>query len=137
MSSTATRHAKSTFVSVTPLLPAGPKLDEALRYYVGHLGFRVRWQGPGIAGIERDGVSFNLLQSDDRHWAENSSHNIGVHDLGALYEELRNVPGRVGKIEEKPWGRVEFHLVEPNGVCFQFYELEEPLASAQRAHSTE
>lgn len=127
----------ATFASVTTLLPAGPSLDDALRYYVGHLGFRVLWQGAGIAGIERGGVSFNLMQSDDRQWAENSSHSIGVHDLGALYQELRDVPGRVGKIEEKPWGRVEFHLVEPNGVCFQFYEAEEPPLATTRSKSTD
>ena len=126
-----------SFASVTTLLPAGPSLEDALRYYVGYMGFRVLWQGPGIAGIERDGVSFNLFQSDDRHWAENSSHSIGVHDLGALYEELRDIPGRVGRIEEKPWGRVEFHVVEPNGVCFQFYEAEEPPLATTRSRSTD
>jgi hypothetical protein len=26
-------------------VPAGPSLDEALRLYVGHLGFHVTWQG--------------------------------------------------------------------------------------------
>ena len=28
----------------------------------------------------------------------------------------------VGPLEVKAWGRHEFHMVEPAGVCFQFYQ---------------
>lgn len=112
-----------TFDSVTPLVPAGPSLEEALRLWVGHLGFHVTWQGPNMAGIERDGVSFNLVQSDDSHWAENSSYSIGVHGLVALYDAwVASVPARIGALERKPWDRVEFHMILPSGVCLQFYE---------------
>ncbi|MEO8162076.1 MAG: hypothetical protein ABI588_11720 [Arenimonas sp.] len=117
--------ALKTFVSVTPLLPAGPSMDEALKLYVGHLGFSVTWQGPGMAGIERDSVAFNLVQNDDRHWAENSSYSIGVNGLVALYDAFRDVPAHVGALEPKPWGRTEFHLLLPSGVCLQFYESEQ------------
>jgi catechol 2,3-dioxygenase-like lactoylglutathione lyase family enzyme len=112
-----------SLVSVTPLVPAGPSLDDALRLYVGHLGFHVTWQGPNMAGIERDGVAFNLMQSEDRHWAENSSYSIGVHGLVALYDAWKDaVPARIGALERKAWDRVEFHMVLPSGVCLQFYE---------------
>ena len=112
-----------SFVSVTPLVPAGPSLEEALRLYVGHLGFHVTWQVPNMAGIERDGVAFNLMQSDDRHWAENSSYSIAVHGLVALYDAWKDsVPARIGALERKAWDRVEFHMVLPSGVCLQFYE---------------
>jgi hypothetical protein len=112
-----------TFDSVTPLVPAGPSLEDALRLWVGHLGFHVTWQGPNMAGIERDGVSFNLVQSDDSHWAENSSYSIGVHGLVALYDAwVASVPARIGALERKPWDRVEFHMILPSGVCLQFYE---------------
>jgi catechol 2,3-dioxygenase-like lactoylglutathione lyase family enzyme len=121
---TPTRTPK-TFVSVTPLIPAGPSLDDALKLYVGHLGFHVVWQGPGMAGIERDGVAFNLVQNEDRHWAENSSYSIGVHGLVALYDAMREVPARVGALEPKAWGRTEFHMVLPSGVCLQFYESDQ------------
>ena len=113
----------ATFVSATPLVPAGPSLEEALRLYVGHMGFHVTWQGPNMAGIARDGVAFNLMQSEDRHWAENSSYSIGVHGLVALYDAWKDsVPARIGALERKAWDRVEFHMILPSGVCLQFYE---------------
>lgn len=113
---------KTTFHSVTPLLPTGGSLPDALRFFTEHLGFAVVWQGGSMAGIERDGVGFNLVENDNREWAENASFSIGVTDLHALFEEYRHIPARVGPLEMKAWGRREFHLVAPSGVCFQFYE---------------
>ncbi len=57
-------------------------------------------------------------------WADNASFSIGVSDLEALYQEYRNISGKVGALETKTWGRREFHLIVPSGVCFQFYQRE-------------
>lgn len=128
----------ATFVTATPLVPAGPSLEEALRLYVGHMGFHVVWQAPGAAGIERDGVSFNLVQNSNREWAENCSISIGVQDLVGLYYEYADLPGtRVGIIEVKAWGRNEFHIVLPSGVCLQFYEAEDLPLGSSRQRSTD
>jgi catechol 2,3-dioxygenase-like lactoylglutathione lyase family enzyme len=113
---------KASLRSVTPLIPSGGALADALAFYTKHMGFSILWEGGGMAGIERDGVAFNLVESDDRAWADNASFSIGVSGLDALYEEYREIPGRVGPLEPKPWGRREFHLVLPSGVCLQFYE---------------
>jgi hypothetical protein len=69
-------------------------------------------------------VSFNLVESDNVNWAENASCSIGVDDLDALHEEYRGARARVGPLEMKSWGRREFHMVVPSGVCFQFYQAE-------------
>ena len=115
---------EARFVSVTPLIPTGGSLEEAIRFYTEHLGFRVAWQGAPMAGIERDGVAFNLIENSDKAWAENSSFSIGVVGLEDLYREIHAIPAQVGRLEKKAWGRVEFHLVAPSGVCLQFYERE-------------
>ena len=73
-------------------------------------------------GFARDGVAFNLVVNDSREWAENSSYSIGVAGLDALYEQFRTIPARVGPLERKPWGRREFHMIVPSGVCLQFYD---------------
>ena len=113
---------KPRFSSVTPLIPAGPQLSEGLDFFTQHMGFSIVWQYGEMAGIERDGVAFNLVQNDDKTWAENASFSIGVSDLDGLYQEYRQIPARVGPLEEKAWGRREFHLITPNGICFQFYQ---------------
>jgi hypothetical protein len=115
---------KALLTSVTPLIPSGGSLDDAILFYAEHMGFSIVWQGGNMAGIERDGVAFNLVENDDKSWADNASFSIGVVGLDALYQEYRHMPARVGPLEPKPWGRVEFHVIVPSGVCFQFYERE-------------
>ncbi|MEA3209526.1 MAG: hypothetical protein QOE70_2583 [Chthoniobacter sp.] len=113
---------KAAFNSITPLIPAGESLAAALRFYTEHMGFSIAWQGDGMAGLERDSVAINLVENDNRTWADNASFGIGVSDLEALYSEYRTLPAQVGPLELKPWGRREFHLIVPSGVCFQYYQ---------------
>jgi hypothetical protein len=109
------------FLAVTPLVPAGPNLADALRFYTDQLGFVVAWQAGGMAGVRRGNVELNLVENTDSGWAENASFSIGVDDLDALYEEYRGIAAQVGPLEIKVWGRREFHMIVPSGVCFQFY----------------
>jgi catechol 2,3-dioxygenase-like lactoylglutathione lyase family enzyme len=115
---------RSSFHSVTPLIPAGRSLAQALAFYTEQMGFSVVWRDGGAAGIARDGVAFNIVENDNREWAENASFSIGVSDLEALYGEYRRISAEVGALETKAWGRREFHLIAPSGVCFQFYQSE-------------
>lgn len=114
--------AKASLRFLTPLIPSGGSLEEALAFYREHMGFTVTWAGDGMAGIERDGIAFHLVENDNRTWAENASFSIGVSDLEALYEEYHQIPANVGPLETKPWGRREFHMIGPSGVCLQFYQ---------------
>lgn len=116
---------RASLRSLTPMIPSGGGLAEALAFYVDHLGFSVTWQGSGMAGIQRDDIAFNLIENDNRQWIENSSFSIGVSDLDALYQEYRGIPANVGPLEVKFWGRREFHMIVPSGVCLQFYEQEQ------------
>lgn len=115
---------RASLQTVTPLIPSGGGLAEALAFYTGQMGFSVVWEGGGMAGIARDGVTFNLVENNNRSWAENASFSIGVSNLDALYEEYRHIAAAVGPLETKAWGRREFHLLAPSGVAFQFYQRE-------------
>ncbi len=113
---------KTAFHSLTPMIPTGSSLATALTFYTEHMGFSIVWEGGGMAGIARNDISFNLVENNNREWAENASFSIGVSDLDALYQEYKNIPAKVGALEMKFWGRLEFHLIAPSGVCFQFYQ---------------
>lgn len=114
---------RSAMLSITPMIPGGANLAEDVNFYKEQLGFRVLWEGLGMAGVARDSVSFHLVKNENREWSDNASFSIGVSDLDALYEEYRDVRNaRVGPLELKAWGRREFHMVVPSGVCLQFYQ---------------
>lgn len=115
---------KARLQSVTPLIPAGRDLAAALAFYTAQMGFTIVWQSESMAGIARDNIAFNLVVNESREWAENASFSIGVSDLDGLYAEYQQVQAQVGPLEMKCWGRREFHLIEPSGVCLQFYQAE-------------
>jgi len=106
------------------MIPAGKNLADALEFYTKKMGFSIVWQVAQMAGIQRGAVMINLVPNDEKIWAENASFSIGVSDLDALYNEYQSTLTEVGQLEMKIWGRREFHLIVPSGVCFQFYEVE-------------
>ncbi len=123
---------RSALLSVTPMIPTGGSLADALKFYTEQLGFSVAWQAAEMAGIARDAISFNLVENNNREWINNSSFSIGVSNLDALYDEYRGASARVGPLETKAWGRREFHMIVPFGVCLQFYS-QDSSPSAQPA----
>ena len=112
---------KASLLSITPLIPTGGSLADARSFYTEQLGFSILWEAAGMVGIARDDVSFNLVENDNRQWAENASFSIGVSNLDALYDEYRGIAARVGPLETRAWGRREFHMIVPSGICLQFY----------------
>ena len=110
------------FLSVTPMIATGGSLEEALSFYRDRMGFTVEWQGDGGAGIRRGAIAFNLVVNNNREWIENSSYSIGVSDLDVLYEEYRGLQVKIKPPEVQPWGRREFHMIVPSGICLQFYQ---------------
>ncbi len=114
----------ATLLSITPLIPAGDDIAAGVRFFTEELGFSLTWQYGTMAGVRRGQAEFNLVENSTVAWAENSSASIGVDDLAALYAEYRTTSARVGPLEMKSWGRREFHMILPSGVCLQFYEVE-------------
>ena len=113
--------SKPSFQSVTPLIPTGGTLDEAISFYREQLGFEIAAQWDGGAVIQRNSVSFLLVPNNNREWADNASFSIGVADLDALHQEYLERGVLMGPLEMKFWGRREFHMIVPSGVCLQFY----------------
>ncbi len=79
-----------------------------------------QWEGGAV--IRRGAVSFLLVPNSNREWAENASFSIGVDDLDAVHEEFKGRGVPMGALEVKFWGRREFHMIVPSGVCLQFFQ---------------
>lgn len=104
------------------MIPTGGSLADSLKFYKEQMGFSVQWQTDTMAGIRRDAIAFNLVVNDNREWIDNSSYSLGVSNLDALYAEYSGISAKIGPLEVKFWGRREFHMIVPSGVCLQFYE---------------
>ncbi|HEX8805314.1 MAG TPA: VOC family protein, partial [Candidatus Aquilonibacter sp.] len=111
----------ATLKTIVPMIPAGPHLRGALSFFEEKMGFTITWESSsqGIAGIQRDSVAFTLIENDNQEWANNASFSISVDDLDALYDEFKDISVAITPLEIKPWGRREFHMIVPSGVCLQ------------------
>ena len=113
--------SKSNFIGLTPLCPAK---DEAvaIAFYVNKLGFKDN----GYGGVRRGEIEILFYQTDDKQLAEWTSFRIEVEDIGSLYEEytLQEVIHPNGSLTKKPWGLLEFSIIDLNGVCITFFEKE-------------
>ena len=80
------------FEGVTPIFNVRD-LEASIKYYVDVLGFKVEWQGGGVASVSRDGCGVFLAEGDQGHpgawlWA-------GVSDAGALFAEYQTSGAKI------------------------------------------
>lgn len=111
------------FVRAIPIVPAGENLEAALDFYEQKLGFERTWLGGGFAGLRFGDVHIMLQQFGNQQFCSNYMYRIEIKGLDAYYAQLRQRSvHKLGKLEVKPWGTYEFHLLDPAGVLIAFFE---------------
>ena len=118
---------------LTPMIPAGKDMQEALAFYVQKLGFTVTYKADDLSMVilQRSEVEIMLQNSDDPHTASQTSFRIQLSDVDALYKEYQaqaiapfhlNQGAGLGSLNTMPWGTREFAVRDLAGVCITFYE---------------
>lgn len=112
--------------ALEPFIPAGPDFAAAKRFFQD-LGFVVRWENGGCAGMALGGAAFILQDFHDPHVQGNLMMFVKVDDLDAWWAHLQQsgVLARYDGVRAKeptdfPWGQREVHLIDPAGVCWHF-----------------
>ncbi len=106
-----------------PVLPSGD-LDDTVDFYT-QLGFELGYddrEGDGYVIMGMDGASIHFFFHDSLDATGNESGcYLHVDDADALHARWsalgigpEDVP-RLTELEDKPWGRREFALVDPDG----------------------
>nr|WP_314542128.1 VOC family protein [uncultured Massilia sp.] len=114
------------FLGVSPLIPARD-VEEAIAFYRDSIGFALEYRDAEpaqFAIVGRDAARLHLFASQDKHLADWTSLRIVVDGIDALYERCKQA-GCVhpnGELGERPWGAVEFSIVDPSGVCIAFVQ---------------
>lgn len=114
------------FLGVSPLVPARD-VEQAIAFYRDSLGFELDYRDAEpaqFAIVGRDAARLHLFASQDRHLADWTSLRIGVDGIEALHARCL-AAGCVhpnGALGARPWGSVEFSIVDPSGVCIAFVQ---------------
>lgn len=110
---------ETVFRGLTPLSPS-KDVEKSVKFYVDKLGF----SDNGHGGVIRGDVEILFYQTNDQKLADWTSFRIHVNGVEVLYEAYQKV-GVIhtnGKLAMKPWGNLEFSIIDLDGVCITFFE---------------
>ena len=100
-------------------------LQDGLDFFVTGLGFELGHQDAELAVIERDGAKAYLVQSPEYAAKDRPELGIEVDDIQAVHRELAGrapqlLHPNLPRVTQRPWGALEFALLDKTGVCVVF-----------------
>lgn len=111
--------------SICPKLPMRDK-EVSKEYYVGLLGFSVLGDYDDYLIVQNEGIEIHLFAFKELNVFENYGQvYIRTTNISDLYLDLqkRNVAIHPnGHLEAKPWGQMEFSLLDPDHNLLTFGE---------------
>ena len=100
-------------------------LEEGLDLFVNCLGFEIRYRDEDLAVVERDGAKAYIVASPEYAAKDRPEIAIETDDIHALYNEIKAKRPRMlhpngNTIQKKPWGPLEFAVLDKTTVCVVF-----------------
>jgi hypothetical protein len=100
-------------------------LDEGLDLFVDCLGFHVRHRDEDLAVVERDGAKVYVVSSPEFAVKDRPEIAIETDTIVSLYEEIKSrrpdmLHPNGNEIQQKPWGSLEFAVLDKTSVCVVF-----------------
>ena len=123
---------KAQLVAMLTLIPKVfyDTLDEALDLWVGGLGFEVHHRDSALDVVGREGLRAYLAASPEYAAKDRPELTIQTDDIAAAHGEVSarrpdllhpNLPA----VTLRPWGALEFALLDRTGVCVVFRQWRE------------
>lgn len=116
----------SDFLSATPVL-ASLDIRRSVDFFADKLGFSPVHVEPGAYGVVRRGVvQIHFWACDDRKIAEATGCRVRVAGVRPLYERClrEGIVHPNAPLAARPWGTMEFGVLDPDGNLVTFYEGE-------------
>ena len=110
--------------STSPVL-ASLDIERTVNFYCSRLGFTRVYAESGVWGIvSRDAVQIHFWACSDPHVAENTSCRVYVAGIDELFDEFQSqgVIHPRAPLATKPWGSLEFGILDPDGNLVTFVE---------------
>lgn len=110
---------------IQKVIPVLPMLNtkETIKFYETYFGFSAVDIG-GYLLMEKQGIQLHFFICSDEYLCANATCYICVSNIEDLYIELcgREIIQLKNKLEDKPWGRKEFAVLDNNGNTLRFVE---------------
>lgn len=112
------------FLSATPVL-ASLDIERSVAFFESKLGFARIHVEQGVYGIVHRGqVQIHFWACNDEKIAQATGCRVRVSGVRALYEHCRavNIVHPNAPLADKPWGTLEFAVLDPDGNLVTFHE---------------
>jgi catechol 2,3-dioxygenase-like lactoylglutathione lyase family enzyme len=120
----------TAFLRAIPRL-AARDVNRAVEFYESHLGFSASLHLEDYAILRRDSAEIHVGRSTVDPKANPVVCRVDVRGVTEFYEKCRalNIVHAGDALAMKPWGRLEFSVVDPDGNLVTFAEA--PAAAPQ------
>ena len=106
------------------------RMDEGLDLFVNALGFTVLHQDASLAVVGRDGAKAYVMESPEYAAKDRPEIAIETDTIHELHKELSTkrpelLHPNLSRVTKRPWGALEFSLLDKTGVCVVFRQWPE------------
>jgi hypothetical protein len=106
------------------------RMEDGLDLFVKVLGFEIRYQDASLAVVSRDGAKAYVVESPEYAAKDRPEIAIETDDIKALHTDIvRRRPEmlhpNLPRVTKRPWGALEFSLLDKTGVCIVFRQWPE------------
>jgi len=115
---------ETAFLSATPVL-ASLDIQRTVHFFESKLGFTKLHAEQGVYGIVTQGpIYIHFWACNDKAIAEVTSCRVQVSGIQALYERCKaeSIVHPNAPLQGKPWGTLEFAILDPDGNLVTFHE---------------
>ena len=112
---------------ITRLIPKifFDKLSDGLDLFVNCMGFKVLHTDGELAVVERDGAKAYVVESPEYAARDRPEIALETDNINELYDEISRAHPEMlhpnsRSVVKKPWGAMEFALLDKTGVCVIF-----------------
>lgn len=111
------------------------RMTDGLDLFVGCLGFTVLHREGSLAVVGRDGAKAYIVESAEYAAKDRPEIAIETDNIDAIYQEILGrrpemLHPNLPRITKRPWGALEFAVLDKTTVCIVFRQWpEEPAQS--------
>jgi hypothetical protein len=106
------------------------EMEQGLDLFVNGLGFQVFHQDGDLAVVGRDGAKAYVMASPEYAAKDRPEVAIETDTIEALHQEISTkrpdlLHPNLPRVTQRPWGALEFALLDKTGVCVVFRQWPE------------
>jgi hypothetical protein len=100
-------------------------MEDGLDLFVNCLGFTVLHQDDSLAVVGRDGARAYIVESPEYAAKDRPEIAIETDSIDQVYKEVSEkrpdvLHPNLPRVTKRPWGALEFSLLDKTGVCVVF-----------------